>query len=130
MTDLIVAAGIPRERLFLEDESRDTLGNAVLVAVRYLQGLEPRPVAVLTSPFHIDRSLMIFRTILGPGWSITGTASAPSEGDDERTRAEPAYLAENIEFFSGIQPGDIAAFVARLRERVPYYQRVRRLDPA
>jgi uncharacterized SAM-binding protein YcdF (DUF218 family) len=130
MAEVIVAAGIPRERLFLEDESRDTLGNAVLVAVRYLQGLEPRPVAVVTSPFHLDRSLVIFRAVLGPRWPVRGIASVPTDGDDERTRTEPGFLADNLESLSGIAPGDIAAFAAKLRVRWPYYERVRRLDPA
>jgi len=36
MADLIVAEGIERRRIFLEDQSRDTIGNAVFVAERYL----------------------------------------------------------------------------------------------
>src|SRR5947209_20008325 len=38
MADLIAATGVPRERLFLEERSRDTIGNAVEVAARYLRG--------------------------------------------------------------------------------------------
>ncbi|TMC00158.1 MAG: YdcF family protein, partial [Chloroflexi bacterium] len=56
MADVIVAAGIGGERIFLEDESRDTIGNAIYVAERYLGALAPRPVYVVTSPFHLQRS--------------------------------------------------------------------------
>jgi hypothetical protein len=130
MAELLVAAGVSRRRIFVEDESRDTVGNAVLVAVRYLRDLAPRPLIVLTSPFHLDRSLTIFRAILGPRWAISGIASAPSEGDDERTRAEPGFLADNTELLAGVRPGDLPTFVARLRARWPYYRGVARLGPA
>lgn len=129
MADVLAAAGIARERIFLEDESRDTVGNAVLVAVRYLRDLAPRPVTVLTSPFHLERSLMIFRAVLGPDWPVSGLASVPSEGDDERVRAEAVFFADNAELLSGVRPGDVAAFAAKLRARWPYYRTVARLGP-
>src|SRR3989442_414963 len=56
MADLIAAAGVPRERLFLEERSRDTIGNAVEVAARYLARIEPRPIYLVTSPVHLERA--------------------------------------------------------------------------
>ena len=64
MAGLIVAAGIDRERIFLEDQSRDTIGNAVYVAERYLGAIAPRRVYIVSSPFHLERSVETFRLVL------------------------------------------------------------------
>lgn len=129
IADAIASAGVDRGRLHLEDESRDTIGNAVLVAARYLRGLAPRPLTIVTSPFHMERSLLIFRAVLGPSWPVTGVESLVADGDDERARYEEGFLAEIREFLVGIEPGDLRAFAARMRERWPYYRTIARLDP-
>src|SRR5260370_32113763 len=61
LRDLIVGFGIAADRIALEDESRDTLANAVLTAARYLRDLDPRPLSVITSPFHLERATETFR---------------------------------------------------------------------
>jgi uncharacterized SAM-binding protein YcdF (DUF218 family) len=122
--DILVARGVAPERIFLEDESRDTVGNAVLTLVRYLRGLAPRPLVVVTSPFHADRSELIFRAVLGPAWPIEVRPSEPGAGDDERAAREPDFLETNRALLDGVEPGDVAAIAARLRERYPVYARL------
>src|ERR1700694_4462142 len=67
MADLIEGAAVPRARLFLEERSRDTIGNAVEVAARYLARIEPSPIYLVTSPFHLERALVVFRNVLEIG---------------------------------------------------------------
>lgn len=117
MAELIVANGIARERIFLEDESRDTIGNAVYVAERYLGALTPRPVYLVTSPFHLERSVETFRLVLGRPWEIEGVASAPAPDDGERAKHESRFLMQTRIFLAGIASGDIARMVAKLRRR-------------
>ncbi len=117
MADLIVAAGIDRARIFLEDQSRDTIGNAVFVAERYLSGIPPRPVHIVTSPFHVARSVETFRLVLGPAWQIQGAASAPAPDDAEREKHEPRFSQQTREFLAGIAPGEVSRMGAKLRER-------------
>ncbi len=117
MAELIVAAGIGRERIFLEDQSRDTIGNAVYVAERYLAAIPPRTVYIVTSPFHLERSVETFRLVLGPSWSIVGVASAPAPDDAERAKHEPRFLMQTRAFLAGIAPGEVAPMVTRLRSR-------------
>jgi uncharacterized SAM-binding protein YcdF (DUF218 family) len=104
MADLIVAAGIDRHRIFLEDQSRDTIGNAVLVAERYLGAIPPRRVFVVTSPFHLERSVETFRLVLGPAWQVEGVASAPAPDDAERAKHERRFLQQTREFSPGSLP--------------------------
>jgi uncharacterized SAM-binding protein YcdF (DUF218 family) len=117
MADLIVAGGIDRERIFLEDQSRDTIGNAVFVAELYLSAVPPRPVYIVTSPFHLERSVETFRLVLGPAWQIRGVASASVSDDGERVKHEPQFLRQTREFLAGIAPGEVSRMSARLRER-------------
>ena len=117
MADVIVANGIDRERIFLEDQSRDTIGNAVYVAERYLAAISPRRAYVVTSPFHLGRSVETFRLVLAPGWDIEGVASAPALDDAERAKHEPRFLLQTRAFLAGIAPGEVTRMVAKLRGR-------------
>jgi uncharacterized SAM-binding protein YcdF (DUF218 family) len=119
IADVLRSAGIAEERILLEDGSRDTIGNAVLTATRYLSDVTARPLTVVTSPFHLERALFIFRQVLGPAWPITGHASAALPGDDERARDEARYLDETRRMFSGTAPGDVRRAASLLRERWP-----------
>lgn len=129
MARLIGGAGIGRDRIFIEDESRDTIGNAVLVATRYLRGIEPRPIYVVTSPFHLERAVTIFRHVLGFAWQIQAVSSADSADDTSRANTETRLLQDTTAFFADLRSGDLAAIARRLRERFPYYQGVERLEP-
>jgi uncharacterized SAM-binding protein YcdF (DUF218 family) len=117
MADLIVERGIDRERIFLEDQSRDTIGNAVYVADRYLGALPARRIFLVTSPFHLERSVETFRLVLGPAWEILGMASAPAPDDGERAKHEPRFLMQTRAFLAGIAPGEVARMVAKLHSR-------------
>jgi uncharacterized SAM-binding protein YcdF (DUF218 family) len=117
IVDLIAAAGVPHERLFLEDRSRDTIGNAVEVAARYLARIEPRPVYLVTSPFHLERALVVFRHVLGFAWQVQAVAAEDTDDDLKRAPAETAFLQETFAFFEGIRPGDMTAIDRRYRAR-------------
>lgn len=129
MAGVMSESGIPGDRLFLEDESRDTLGNALLTAVRYLGKISPRPLTLVTSPFHMERSLFIFRTVLGPTWTVAGHASPATPADEAQVTPELKYLSEVRLMLSGIEPGDLRAIAAQLRARWPeFYNEIKRLD--
>ena len=127
MRDLIVGSGIAAERIALEDESIDTLGNAILIAVRFLGGIEPRPLAVITSPFHLERATETFRHVLGFTWQIQAIAADETADDLTRAPRETTFLQETTAFFAGIRPGDLPAIVRRLQERSPRYAGLERL---
>ncbi len=126
--DLIVGSGVAPERIEIEDESVDTLGNAVLVAVRYLRDLEPRPLFVITSPFHLERAMETFRHVLGFRWQVQAVAADETADDVARAPRETLYLQETTAFFAGVRPGDLPSIVRRLRERSPRYAGLSTLD--
>jgi uncharacterized SAM-binding protein YcdF (DUF218 family) len=117
MADLIAAAGVPRDRLFLEERSRDTIGNAVEVAARYLGRIEARPIYLVTSPFHLERALVTFRHVLGFEWQVQAVAAEDTDDDRKRANSETTFLQETFSFFEGIRPGDMAAIDKKYRAR-------------
>lgn len=121
MAEVLRAAGIPEERLRVEDRSRDTIGNALLTADRFLRGLEPRPITVVTSPFHLPRALYVFGFVLGPKWPLAGHASAAGPNDVEKEKLEERFMEETQRMLAGVEPGDLEEVATRLRERWPDY---------
>ena len=111
--------GVAPERIFLEDQSRDTLSNAAFVAERYLQHIAPRPLIVVTSPFHLARSVETFRLVLGSAWRIDGYAAPVGTNDDAHAANEALYLARTRARLEGIAAGDVARIARRVRETLP-----------
>jgi len=122
MAERLRARGIASSRIFMEDESRDTVANAAYVAERYLAALAPRRLVVVTSPFHIDRSLEIFRMVLGLAWPIEGHVARVTAQDEARVSTETTYLGHARALLDGLAPGDIGRIAARVRAR-PQFRR-------
>ena len=115
MADRLTARGIERSRIFLEDESRDTITNAVLVAERYLVGVSPRPLWIVTSPFHMARSLATFALVLGPSWPLKSHPAAAGSKEAEHAANEALFLERTRALLAGIEPGDIERIGERTR---------------
>lgn len=107
--------GVSPDRIFLEDQSRDTLSNAAFVAERYLSGIVPRQLFIVTSPFHMARSLATFGLVLGPSWRLEPYPSARGAKEDAHAATEELYLGHTRARLEGLQPGDIRAIVERVR---------------
>ena len=118
MAERIIAAGIDPARIFLEDQSRDTPSNAAFVAERYLAKIAPRPLVIITSPFHMKRSLATFALVLGPRWRLEGYASAPGPNEDAHAATEEKYLGNTRARLDGLTPGDLPLIVERIRSTI------------
>ena len=111
----LAALGVSPERIFLEDQSRDTLSNAAFVAERYLSGLAPRALFIVTSPFHMARSLATFGLVLGPAWRLQPYPSARGTHEDAHAAAEELYLGHTRARLRGLQPGDLGGIAEHVR---------------
>ena len=114
--------GVESGRIHVEDESMDTIGNAVLTAARYLRHLRPRALTLVTSPFHAERAGWAFARAL-PGWKVTMHPSAGGPEDVPRQGNEAAFHANNRELLAGVADGDLALMFDRLVARWPEYGR-------
>lgn len=129
MGEILTAGGIEKCRLLFEDESIDTVGNAILTTVRYLDGVEARPLYLVTSPFHEERATKSFAGILGDKWPIINHPCAETPSDPARAATEPGGIQWITAFYQGITPGDTHAAVQKLLTvGKPYYKTLQRLN--
>ena len=125
IADLMIAAGISPAKVLLENDSQDTLGNAIFAAARFLYGhRKPSRVIVVTSPFHQQRVLYVFQQVLGPCWPVTVCLSEKCADDDTRALKEATAIANAQRFCAGIVPGNVPAFVQRALERQDLYKQL------
>ncbi|MBU6452442.1 MAG: YdcF family protein [Cyanobacteria bacterium REEB67] len=117
MAEYLTANGIASDRLRIEDESVDTIGNAVLSTVRYLSQETPARLQIISSPFHEKRAMLSFAGTLGPGWDLVYVPCAVASDDAVRGANEQGGIAWTDNFFQGISAGDLPAVVARLLEK-------------
>ena len=62
MKQTLIGLGIPADRILFEDRSKTTRDEAVIVA-EMLAPLAPASVVLVTSGFHMRRSLAVFRSV-------------------------------------------------------------------
>jgi hypothetical protein len=124
MADFARSLGVPDEAILLEEESRDTIGNAWFVARRFLEPNGWTSVRVVTSDFHVPRTTWVFEKILGPDYDVSFTP-ATTELDATiiaaRARAEGDITTFLMEWIGPLAAGDRAAVDRFMREEHPAY---------
>ncbi|MEP6990160.1 MAG: YdcF family protein [bacterium] len=124
MADYAVTLGLPREALIVEEESRDTIGNAYFVLRRFLEPNDWTSIRVVTSDFHIQRTAWVFQKVFGVGYDISFSA-APSELDHStiavRAREESDITAFLMEWLADVPDGDPLALARIIWQEHPGY---------
>jgi uncharacterized SAM-binding protein YcdF (DUF218 family) len=107
MKDQAVKLGVPARAIALEEESRDTLGNAYYVK-KVLARHGWKEVTVITSDYHLPRTKYIFPRILGPGYRLRYAAAPsrlPAAERRQRRRDEEKVLALTRAWLDPLIPG-------------------------
>ena len=116
--------GLPRGAMHLEEESRDTVGNAYFTMARWLEPNEWTSIRVVTSDFHIPRTSWVFQKVLGLGYDLA-FSPVPSELDHTtvalRAREESDILTFLVEWMGGIPDGDPLALRELIWRQHPGY---------
>jgi hypothetical protein len=116
--------GVPRDAVLLEDEARDTIGNAYFVQRRFLEPNGWTSIRVVTSDFHVPRTTWVFQKILGPGYDVS-FSPASTELDATiiaaRARAEGDIITFLMEWIGPITEGDRPAIERFMHEEHPAY---------
>ena len=124
MADYARSLGIPKRALILEEESRDTIGNAYFVLRRFLEPNDWMSIRVVTSDFHIQRTAWVFQKVLGLGYDVAFSPS-PSELDHAtiaaRAREESDISAFLMNWIGPIPDGDPIALARMIWQEHPGY---------
>ena len=118
--------GTPRAAMLLEEESRDTIGNAYFVRRQFLEPNGWSSIRVVTSDFHVPRTTWVFQKILGAAYDVS-FSPASTELDATviaaRARAEGDIITFLMEWIGPITEGDRGAIERFIHEEHPGYAR-------
>lgn len=91
METFFLSKGISSARLIKEDESMDTIGNAIFTRLLLMQQGHPLPprILIVTSAFHGPRALLFFRQVFGRHVSVAVAL--------KQDITEPSTLDERID---------------------------------
>jgi len=124
MADYARSLGLPDDVLLVEEESRDTIGNAYFVMRHFLEPNDWTSIRVVTSDFHIQRTAWVFQKVLGIGYDVS-FSPAPSELDHTtiavRAREEADITAFLMEWLADVPDGDPLALDRIIRQEHPGY---------
>jgi uncharacterized SAM-binding protein YcdF (DUF218 family) len=112
MKDYAIGLGVPSRRIFIEEQSKDTVGNAIF-SKQILKKNKWKNVLLVTSDYHVERSMFIFHHVLGKNYNImasdVSTGLFPKLFSRENKKL---LLADGL--FSGIGEGKDAVIKKRL----------------
>lgn len=126
MQEYLLARGFAESDVLLEQESKDTLGNAYFCRVRYLEPRNWHLVLVVTSDFHVNRASYLFKKVLGEAFRAD-FASCPTGLAPEQMRRLEAREKRIKEVYDRwlykIPDGDVVAIEDVLFQRHPGYSK-------
>ncbi|HIH14973.1 MAG: hypothetical protein QT08_C0016G0021 [archaeon GW2011_AR17] len=125
MRDYALSLGIAKEHCFLEEQSKDTLGNAYF-AKQFLERQNWRSFFVVTSNYHLPKTEYAFKKVFGKEFSFDLIPSLTYLSPEEiLTRLDSEK--EKIHLYKGllknILDGDDRA-VAKAMTRLPWYAQI------
>ena len=116
--------GVPEDRLLLEEESRDTLGNAYFVREHFLGPNGWTSIRVVTSDFHLSRAAWVFRKILGGRYDFSFVSAASGLSPRElifRALEECKLSIFLNEWLQAVEEGDEHAIEHLMEQEHPGY---------
>lgn len=119
MARYAIENGIDPDDVLLEEQSRDTIGNAYF-ARRLLDGADVSTLHVVSSCYHADRSAYLFEQCFGDGFEVRADHcyQVPDHGMAASEREKLDYARE---FFEPVSAGNVAELRDRLVEAHPLY---------
>lgn len=124
MAAYAASCGVPAEALLLEEESRDTLGNAYFTREQYLEPNGWRSIRVVTSDFHLSRAAWVFRKILGADYDfsfVSAFSGLPPRQLIHRALEECKLSIFLNEWLEAVQEGDEHAIEHLMENEHPGY---------
>jgi len=112
MKSYAIGLGVPSRKIFIEEQSKDTVGNAVF-SKQILKKNKWKNVLLVTSDYHVERSMFIFHHVLGGSYNVM--ASDVSTGLFSKLFSKESkkfLLAESL--FVGIKEGNDSVVKKRL----------------
>lgn len=116
--------GVPEDAMLLEEEARDTLGNAYFTREQFLAPNGWTSIRVVTSDFHLSRAAWVFRKILGGDYDFSFVSAdsglSPRELIGRALEECKLYIFLN-EWLEALEEGDDPAIERLMTYEHPGY---------
>jgi len=127
MRDYLIELGVPKERIFLEKKSKDTIGNAYYAKILYFLPKKEKKAIIITSEFHLERVKFIFQRIFGKNYQLKfiGAPSSLPKSQRKKVKERQKILLEKTKkILEKMQPGDHNFLKGKLY-KLKYYKEKR-----
>ncbi len=105
MKKQLITLGVPDAAVLVEEESKDTIGNAYYVKIKYVQPRKLKSLLVVCAEFHASRVEYIFKRIYGKEYTID-IKMVPTPHDTALEQLQKDLLAKQQMFLSAMQDGE------------------------
>lgn len=120
---LITNFQINEEKILVEGNSRDTVGDAFFTKINFALPLTWKNILVITSSYHVRRTQEIFNFIYGNNFLIK-VCGAKVDQNDSILENELLSTQSFRDTFLEVSAGNDVQILSRLREAHPYYNGV------
>jgi len=124
MREYALMLGVLETDIFIEEKSKDTLGNAFFTKIDYLEKNDWKQVMVVTSDFHLKRTKFVFDHVLGPQYAIEYyPVLLDLSADEKREKEARETNTTNIlrALMRDIPSGDTEAIRKAMHQKHPGY---------
>ena len=112
---------IPKDNILVDENSRDTVGDAVFTRLNIISKFNSRKLTIITSNYHVPRVKKIFDFVYGNKIFISVVGSGQISDEMGLREKELKSLEAFNKTFVGIKRGDIENIYKRLISKHPYY---------
>lgn len=116
MKKYAIKLGVPSKNIYEENKSKNTIRNAIF-SKQIVTKNKWKKIILVTSDYHMTRSLFIFKHVFGPGFDISHKKSRTNLFhkifNKKFIKEEEKYLFTET-LFAGIKPGNISKIKKRL----------------
>jgi uncharacterized SAM-binding protein YcdF (DUF218 family) len=116
----IVKLGVRAEQILTEENSRDTVGDAVFTRLNLVEPLGFRNFFVVTSNYHVARTRKVFNFVYGSNFRLD-VIGADVEFDDSFLSKETESEIAFDRTFCDVNVSDMGQIMEALRNNHPFY---------
>lgn len=127
MQDYLLNLGVPKKNIYLEEKSKDTIGNAYYAKKLYFIPKKEREALIITSNFHLKRVRFIFQKIFGKHYQFKFISPSSSLKNQEKGRVikrQKELLWKTKEILTRMKPGNHNFLRGKLY-KIKYYKEKR-----
>lgn len=127
MQDYLLNLGVPKKNIYLEEKSKDTIGNAYYAKKLYFIPKKEREALIITSNFHLERVRFIFQKMFGKYYQFKFISPSFSLKNHEKARVikrQKELLWKTKEILTRMKPGNHNFLRGKLY-KIKYYKEKR-----